>query len=151
MSQCSKGCFSVCSKIQVLFCIYYIYKGSVLLGVLLLFSASYELLWISYIRVYSFSLIHMQIPPPTSWHWSKSNLQCLMVTKNWETLQAVTRFQLPLTGHMTSDMTSYMLCDITSDMTSKITYEITHDRASDITFNRTFVDFFCVCVQWHKI
>ena len=62
MSQCSKGCFSVCSKIQVLFCIYYIYKGSVLVGVLLLSSASYELLWISYIRVYSFSLIHMQMP-----------------------------------------------------------------------------------------
>ena len=65
-----------------------------------------------------------------------------MVTKNWETLQAVTRFQLPLTGHMTSDMTSYMLCDITSDMTSKITFEITPDRASDMTFNRTFVDLF---------
>ena len=70
-----------------------------------------------------------------------------MVTKNWETLHAVMGSQLPLTGHMTSDMTSYMLCDITSDMTSKITYEITPDRASDITFNRTFVDFFCVCVQ----
>ena len=68
-----------------------------------------------------------------------------MVPRNWETLPAVTGSQLPLTGHMTSDMTSYMICDITSDMTSKITYEITPDRASDMTFNRTYVDFF-LCV-----
>ena len=43
---------------------------------------------------------------------------------------AVTGTQLPLTGHMTSDMTSYMICDITSDMTSKMTYEMTPDMAS---------------------
>ena len=50
---------------------------------------------------------------------------------------AVTGTQLPLTGHMTSDMTSYMICDITSDMTSKKTYEMTPDMESDMTFHRT--------------
>ena len=55
---------------------------------------------------------------------------------------AVTGTQLPLTGHMTSDMTSYMLCDITSDMTSKMTYEMTPDMASYMTFNITSVSFF---------
>ena len=60
-----------------------------------------------------------------------------MVTRNWETLPAVTGSQLPLTGHMTSDMTSYMICDLTSDITSKMTYEITPDMASNMTFNRT--------------
>ena len=60
-----------------------------------------------------------------------------MVTRNWETLHAVTGSQLPLTGHMTSDMTSYMICDLTSDITSKMKYEITPDMASNMTFNRT--------------
>ena len=61
-----------------------------------------------------------------------------MVTRNWETLPAVTGSQLPLTEHMTSDMFSYMICDITSDMTFKKTYEMTPDMASDMTFNRTY-------------
>ena len=57
---------------------------------------------------------------------------------------AVTGTQLPLTGHMTSDMTSYMICDITSDMTSKMLYEMTPDMASNMTFKRTFFVFVCV-------
>ena len=72
-----------------------------------------------------------------------------MVTRNWETLPAVTGSQLPLTVHMTSDMTSYMICDIISDMTSKMTYEMTPDMASDMIFDRTSV--FLGGVQCHKI
>ena len=34
--------------------------------------------------------------------------------------------------NMTSDKTSYMICDITSDMTCKMTYEMTPDILYDI-------------------
>ena len=61
---------------------------------------------------------------------------------------AVTGTQLPLRRQMTSDMTSYTICDITSDMTSKKTYEMTTDMASDMTFNRTFF-FLGGGVQFH--